>query len=56
MKKLTLLIPSVLIILIIALWRKSKQLMRWAYGAVGILALFTCISLVKHAKEKKSDK
>ena len=55
MKKLKFLIPSALIIAIIAQWYKYKQLMRWTYGVIGILALFTGISLVKHLKAKKSD-
>lgn len=56
MKKLKFLIPSVLIILIIALWKRSKQIMLWAYSAIGILALFSGISLIKYVKGKKSDK
>ena len=55
MKKLKFLISSALIITIIAQWHKYRRLMRWTYGAVGILALFFGISLVKHIKEKNSD-
>ena len=55
MKKLKFLIPSVIIIAIIAQWRKYKQIMRWTYAAVGILALFSGISLVTYIRAKKSD-
>ncbi|MBR0414325.1 MAG: hypothetical protein IJI67_04565 [Clostridia bacterium] len=55
MKKLKFLIPSALIIAIIAQWYKYKQLMRWTYGVIGILALFTGISLIKHIKERNSE-
>ena len=55
MKKLKFLISSVIIILIIRQWRKYKRLMRWTYGAIGVLALFSGISLVKHLKAKNSD-
>ena len=55
MKKLIFLISSALIVAIIVQWRKYRQLMRWAYGAVGILALITGVSLIKHIKERNSE-